>query len=128
MGTISALSSFANASAWGNVHSAKAEPSRGNKIRSNMDSPFSVTKCAAHLVTEKGESMFDRILLPLDGSALAECTFPHALALAKLDNAEIVPILVLDGSVSGEAVDPMEWHLRKSEAQNYIDTVCSKLE
>src|SRR4029079_2604189 len=72
--------------------------------------------------------MFDRILLPLDGSPLAECTIPHALALAKLDNAEIVPILVLDGSVSGEGIDPMEWHLRKSEAQIYIDAVCSKLQ
>jgi nucleotide-binding universal stress UspA family protein len=72
--------------------------------------------------------MFNRILLPLDGSALAECTLPHALAMANLDNAEIVPLLVLDGSVSGEGIDPMEWHLRKSEAQTYIDTVCSKLQ
>src|SRR5687767_6800562 len=72
--------------------------------------------------------MFNRILLPLDGSALAECTIPHALAMARLDNAEIVPLLVLDGSVSGEGIDPMEWHLRKSEAQTYIDAICSKLQ
>jgi nucleotide-binding universal stress UspA family protein len=72
--------------------------------------------------------MFDRILLPLDGSALAECTIPHALALAKLGNAEIIPLLVLDGSVSGEGVDPMEWHLRKADAQSYIDAVCAKLQ
>jgi nucleotide-binding universal stress UspA family protein len=72
--------------------------------------------------------MFYRILLPLDGSALAECIIPHALALAKLDNAEIVPLLVLDGSASGDSVDPMEWHLRKSEAQSYLDTIHSKLQ
>lgn len=72
--------------------------------------------------------MFDRILLPLDGSTLAECTIPHALALAKLDNAVIVPLLVLDGSASGDGVDPMEWHLRKSEAQTYIDSICTKLQ
>ena len=72
--------------------------------------------------------MFNRILLPLDGSALAECAIPHALAMAKLNNAEIVPLVVLDGSVSGEGIDPMEWHLRKSETQTYIDAVCSKLQ
>ncbi len=72
--------------------------------------------------------MFTRILLPLDGSPLSECTIPHALALAKLTHAEVIPLLVLDGSESGDGVDPMEWHLRKTEAQTYIETICTKLQ
>jgi nucleotide-binding universal stress UspA family protein len=72
--------------------------------------------------------MFNRILLPLDGSPLAECTIPHALALAKLNNAEIVPLFVLEENASGDGVDPMEWHLRKTEAQTYINTICTKLQ
>ncbi len=72
--------------------------------------------------------MFKRILLPLDGSPLAECTIPHALALAKLQNAEIIPLLVLEENASKDGIDPMEWHLRKTEAQAYIDTICAKLQ
>src|SRR5688572_285729 len=72
--------------------------------------------------------MFNRILLPLDGSPLAECTIPHALALAKLNNAEIVPLFVLEENASGDGVDPMEWHMRKTEAQTYINTICTKLQ
>jgi nucleotide-binding universal stress UspA family protein len=70
--------------------------------------------------------MFTRILLPLDGSTMAECTISHALTLAKLNNAEIVPLLVLEETASEDGVDPMEWHLRKTGAQTYIDTICIK--
>jgi nucleotide-binding universal stress UspA family protein len=59
---------------------------------------------------------------------LAESIIPHALALAKLNNAEIIPLLVLEENASGDGVDPMEWHLRKTEAQTYIDTICTKLQ
>ena len=72
--------------------------------------------------------MFDRILLPLDGSPLAECTISHALALAKLNNAEVIPLLVLEENTSADGVDPMEWHLRRTAAQTYIDTICTRLQ
>lgn len=60
--------------------------------------------------------MFNRILLPLDGSSLAERTIPHALVLAvlaKVNNAEIIPLIVLDGSESGVGFDTMTCHLRR---------------
>jgi nucleotide-binding universal stress UspA family protein len=79
-------------------------------------------------VNENGRAMFNRILLPLDGSPLAECVISHAMALAKLNNAEIVPLLVLEENASEDGVDPMEWHLRKTAAQSYIDSVCTKLQ
>ena len=72
--------------------------------------------------------MFTRILLPLDGSSLAESTIPHAVALAKLNNATVVPLLVLGEKASKDSVDPMEWHLRKTAAQGYIDTICAKFQ
>ena len=34
--------------------------------------------------------MFDRILVPLDRSLLAECVLPHALALAQALDAELL--------------------------------------
>lgn len=72
--------------------------------------------------------MFNRILLPLDGSALAECTIPHALALAKLADAEIILLHVVEESGAETGVDPYEWHLRKAAAQTYLDTLCAKVQ
>jgi nucleotide-binding universal stress UspA family protein len=72
--------------------------------------------------------MFKRILLPLDGSALAECAAPHALALAKMTDAEVVVLHVLEERSIEDVVDPMEWHMRKSAAQSYVDDVCAKLQ
>ena len=72
--------------------------------------------------------MFTRILLPLDGSSLAESSISHAVALAKLNHAEVVPLLVLGEKASKDSVDPMEWHLRKTAAQGYIDTICTRFQ
>ena len=40
--------------------------------------------------------MYKKILVPLDGSELAEAVLPHAEALAKLDNSEIIILKVSD--------------------------------
>lgn len=40
--------------------------------------------------------MFKKILVPLDGSPLAEEVLPHAQALAKAENAEVVFLRVAD--------------------------------
>jgi nucleotide-binding universal stress UspA family protein len=36
-----------------------------------------------------GEGLFERVLVPLDGSALAEAALPHAIALAKANEAHV---------------------------------------
>ncbi|HSM57815.1 MAG TPA: universal stress protein [Candidatus Sulfomarinibacteraceae bacterium] len=74
--------------------------------------------------------MFKRILLPLDGSLLAECVLPHARAMARAMEAEIIVTHVLEqeNEVSREGqLDPLAWHLRKAEAETYLDEVRGRL-
>ena len=40
--------------------------------------------------------MFERILLPLDGSTLAECVLPHAVALSRATDARLVLVHVVE--------------------------------
>jgi len=74
--------------------------------------------------------VFDKILVPLDRSALAECVLPHALALAQAFNSELILFHVLAGSDEPDrlrAVDPLEWQLRRAEAESYLQGVCERL-
>jgi nucleotide-binding universal stress UspA family protein len=76
--------------------------------------------------------MYKKILVPLDGSPLAEAVLPHAQALAKSEGAEIVLLRVAvtpdnalfyrnfaEGSQIIEAIE--------EEAQNYMKTEIAKL-
>ncbi len=40
--------------------------------------------------------MFNRILLPLDSSKLAECILPHLVAIAKICDPEVQLLRVLE--------------------------------
>jgi nucleotide-binding universal stress UspA family protein len=71
--------------------------------------------------------MFQRILLPLDGSPLAECTVPHALALAQLADAELILLHVLARQGGERSVDPLQWHLRQAAAQSTLDQTQQRL-
>lgn len=67
--------------------------------------------------------MFGHIILPLDGSVLAECSLPHAAALARTFNSKITLLRVLEGvSFDGAAhvVDPLAWEIRGEEAGAYL--------
>lgn len=75
--------------------------------------------------------MFDRILVPLDRSELAECVLPHAIALARALDSPLILLHVLSASDDPNrlrAVDPLEWHLRRAEAESYLQAVCARLE
>lgn len=67
--------------------------------------------------------MLDRILVPLEGSALAECVLPHAKAIARSTGAHLLFLHVVEKEDGGRAhqVDPLNWYLRKVEAQSYMD-------
>ena len=74
--------------------------------------------------------MFDKILVPLDRSPLAECVFPHAIALARCFDAQLVLLHVLslpDKQDRLRAVDPLEWQLRRAEADSYLQGVCARV-
>jgi nucleotide-binding universal stress UspA family protein len=73
--------------------------------------------------------MLERILLPLDGSMLAECVLPHAVTLARATGAQLSLLQVVEPLPDSESVttDPLHWHLRKAESQAYLDEVGKRL-
>jgi nucleotide-binding universal stress UspA family protein len=73
--------------------------------------------------------MLDHLLLPLDGSQLAECVLPHAAAVAQTFEARITVLGVLeDQAVAGQtrSVDPMNWHIRRAEYRAYLESVAAR--
>src|SRR5690606_1141491 len=73
--------------------------------------------------------MFERILLPLDGSTLAECVLPHAVALSRATNAQLVLLHVVEPvpEQGPMATDPLHWHLLKAETRAYLDEISERL-
>lgn len=74
--------------------------------------------------------MISHILVPLDGSALAECVLPHVLAIAPAFEARVTLLHVLELSREkrgDRAIDPLDWNLRKREAGVYLDRIATRL-
>ncbi len=75
--------------------------------------------------------MFHHIVVPLDGSTLAECVLPHTLALAQMFDSKVTVLHVLEqrrGEGHTRAVDPLGWQLRVAEAEAYLGRVTQQLE
>ena len=66
--------------------------------------------------------MFNHILVPLDGSLLAECVLPHAVAVARVFGSQITLLQVLERGQTDDTllVDPLEWHISRGEAEAYL--------
>lgn len=74
--------------------------------------------------------MINHILVPLDGSALAECVLPHITAIAPVTNARVTLLHVLQQFQHGRgnpAVDPVEWHLQKQNSEKYLEQIVNQL-
>ena len=74
--------------------------------------------------------MFTRILVPLDGSSLAEGVIPHAELFARIFGSNIILLQVLDPTSYHEmphAVDPLRWQLRKAEAGAYMQGIANSV-
>jgi nucleotide-binding universal stress UspA family protein len=74
--------------------------------------------------------MINHILVPLDGSALAECVLPHVMAIASVFPAHITLLHVLElsrGKAEQRAIDPLDWHLKKREAEVYLNEIATRL-
>jgi len=68
--------------------------------------------------------MFDPILVPLDGSQLAECVLPHAAAFARSFNAEIMLLRILEKNqvgASAQLFDLLNWQIQKTKANIYLE-------
>jgi nucleotide-binding universal stress UspA family protein len=74
--------------------------------------------------------MFNRILVPLDQSPIAECVLPHLVAFAKVYDAHVTLIHVMECPTAANQlppIDPLSWQLCKSEAEAYLNDVVNRL-
>ena len=68
-------------------------------------------------------TMFRNILVPLDGSTLAECVLPHAISLSTALEAHTILLHVLErprDTGALQPIDPLRWVLKKHEAEGYL--------
>jgi len=75
--------------------------------------------------------MFKRILVPLDGSALAEQAIPHAELFARIFGSKIILLQVLEPTSYHEnpkAVDPLTWQIRKAESDMYLQGLTLRIQ
>ncbi len=74
--------------------------------------------------------MFRHILVPLDGSQLAECVLPHAVAMARPFDALITLVHVCERRRAGQAMPPVnavDWSIRTTEVDAYLDKTANRL-
>ena len=75
--------------------------------------------------------MFDPILVPLDGSLIAECVLPHAVAIARAFNARIILLRVLErnqANGTAQIFDLLNWQIKKTEAKLYLEKTSTRLQ
>ena len=75
--------------------------------------------------------MFDPILVPLDGSLLAECVLSQVIAIGQAFDAKIVLLHVLDKTpveASAQLFDLLNWQINKTEAKLYLERIRARLE
>jgi nucleotide-binding universal stress UspA family protein len=74
--------------------------------------------------------MINHILVPLDGSTLAEFVLPHVRAIAPVMNARVTLLHVMEHPQSRDEtliVDPVNWHLRKHKSEIYLEKNTERL-
>lgn len=74
--------------------------------------------------------MFSRIVVPLDGSTMAERVLDHAVALGRALEADIVLLRVIEHEWDGACrhpADPLEWEFLRAEARAYLDGVSARI-
>jgi nucleotide-binding universal stress UspA family protein len=68
--------------------------------------------------------MFDPILVPLDGSQLAECVLSHSAAIAHSFDAEITLLRMLEKNQAGTSAqlfDLLNWQINRTRAALYLE-------
>lgn len=75
--------------------------------------------------------MFEQILVPVDGSSLAENVLPHTIAMAQAYNSGVTLVSVLDPlgeSLSARPIDPLDWQIRRAEVEAYLKDLASSIQ
>ena len=71
------------------------------------------------------------ILVPLDGSQLAECVLPLAAVVARAFAARVTLLRVLEahgGPAPSPHVDPLQWEISQAEARDQLSRVAGEFE
>jgi nucleotide-binding universal stress UspA family protein len=74
--------------------------------------------------------MIEHILVPLDGSSLAERVLPHVMAIAGPFKSRVTLLKVMSKSSSngiGRRFDPLDWQMREAEARAYLNRLKTQL-
>lgn len=74
--------------------------------------------------------MLAHVLIPLDGSSLAECVLPHGLSVAKAFGARVTLMQVVEQAETGgraPTIDPLEWHYSQAAGVTYLEQVAERL-
>lgn len=75
--------------------------------------------------------MIETILVPLDGSLLAECVLPHVVAVARAFEAKTMLLRVIGlnrARGTTHAVDPLNWQINKTETSVYLNKIETRLQ
>lgn len=75
--------------------------------------------------------MFDTILVPLDGSQLADCVLPHVVAIARPFDAKITLLRILEKNhavTSAQLFDLLNWQINKTKSALYLDKIRARLQ
>jgi nucleotide-binding universal stress UspA family protein len=75
--------------------------------------------------------MFDTILVPLDGSQLADCVLPHVVSIACSFDAEVTLLRMLEknqANTSAQLFDLLNWQINKTRAALYLDKIQTQLQ
>jgi nucleotide-binding universal stress UspA family protein len=76
------------------------------------------------------KTLFSHILVPLDGSSLAEKVLPHVVTLARSFNPRLTLFRAVgeDSAARQSIVDPVNWQMVRSQAQAHLDEVAGRLQ
>ena len=75
--------------------------------------------------------MFDPVMVPLDGSLLAECVLQHVVAIARAFDAKVILLRVLDkkqASEKAQLFDLVNWQINKTGARLYLEKISTRLQ
>lgn len=70
--------------------------------------------------------MFDTILVPLDGSQMADCVLPHVVAIASPFHSQVTLLRMLEKNQtipSTQLFDLLNWQINKTKATLYLEKI-----
>jgi nucleotide-binding universal stress UspA family protein len=74
--------------------------------------------------------MFNHLLVPLDGSTLAECVLPHVAAFASAFGSRVTLLHAHDRENDDRGthlIDPIAWRVGQLESESYLSQIASRL-